>query len=74
VLSHDVRLTLHNVDPTAPIPGDQIAFRCFHDGNLHALSFAAGMPWLDLHQARRKRGWRPKSRGLLEAVCRARGI
>ena len=73
-LPHDVRLTLHNVDPTAPIPGDQIAFRCFHDGNLRALSFAAGMPWLDIHQARRKRGWRPKSRGLLEALCRARGI
>ena len=73
-LPHDVRLTLHNVDPTALIPGDQIAFLCFHDGNLRALSFAAGMPWLDLHQARRKRGWRPKSRGMLEAVCRARGI
>jgi hypothetical protein len=73
-LPHDVRLTLHNVDPTALIPGDQIAFHCFHDGNLRALSFAAGMPWLDLYQARRKRGWRPKTRGILEAVCRARGI
>jgi len=69
-----VRLTLHNVDPAAPIPGDQIAFRCFHDGGLRAMSFAAGMPWLDLHLARRKRGWRPRSRGLIDAVCRVRRI
>ncbi len=73
-LPQDVRLTLHNVEPTARIPGAQLAFHCFNYGNSRALSFAAGLPWLDLHQARRKRGWRAKSRGVLDAVCRARGI
>jgi len=73
-LPHDVRITLHNVDPSTRVPGAQLAFHCFNYGSGRALSFAAGLPWLDLYQARRKRGWRPRSRGLLEAVCRARGI
>ncbi len=73
-LPQDVRNTLHNVEPTAQIPGAQLAFHCFNYGNGRALSYAAGLPWLDLYQARKKRGWRPKSRGVLEAVCRARRI
>jgi hypothetical protein len=73
-LPQDVRLTLHNVDPAAAVPGSQLAFHCFNYGNSRALSFASGLPWLDLHQARLKRGWRAKSLGLLHAVCRARGI
>src|SRR5207244_4412308 len=73
-LPQDVRATLHNVDPGSRIPGSQVAFHCFNYGSTRALSFAAGLPWLDLLQARRKRGWRAKSRGVLDAVCRARGI
>jgi len=73
-LPRDVRLTLHNVDPAARVPGAQLAFHCLNYGGLRAMSFAAGLPWLDLHQARLKRGWRSKSRGILEALCRARGI
>jgi hypothetical protein len=73
-LPHDVRLTIHNLDPAARVPGGQLAFHCLNYGGLRAMSFAAGLPWLDLHQARLKRGWRSKSRGLLEALCRARGI
>ncbi len=73
-LPHDVRITLHNVDPAAKVPGAQLAFHCFNYGGSRAMSFAAGLPWLDLHQARAKRGWRAKSRGVLEAVCRTRGI
>ena len=72
-LPPSVQLTLHNVDPASPIPGDQIAFRCFHDGDLRALAFAAGMPWLDLHLARRKRGWRPRSRGPKSETVARRG-
>jgi hypothetical protein len=48
-------------------------FYCLNYGSLAAMSFAAGLPWLDLHQARHLRGWRPRSRGLLDAVLRARG-
>ena len=73
-LPHDVRVTLYNVDLTARIPGGQLAFHCFNFGNGRAMSFAAGLPWLDIHHARRKRGWRAKSRGVLDAVCRVRGI
>ncbi len=73
-LPSDVRMTLHNVAETARVPGGQVAFHCFNYGNVRALCFAAGMPWLDLHHARLKRGWRAKSRGVLDAVCRARGI
>ena len=66
--------TLYNLDPTGMVPGHQLAFYCFNHGSLSAVSFAAGLPWLDLYQARRARGWRPRSRGLLTAVMRARGI
>jgi hypothetical protein len=56
------------------VPGHQLAFYCFDYGSLAAISFAAGLPWLDLYQARRMRGWRPRSFGLLAAVMRRRGL
>jgi hypothetical protein len=64
---------LYNLPPQGPVPGRQLVFYCLNYGALAAMSFAAGLPWLDLHQARRLRGWRPRSRGLLTAVLRARG-
>jgi hypothetical protein len=69
-----VRAVLYNLDLSAAVPGHQLAFYCFNYGGLDALSFAAGLPWLDLYQAARLGGWRPRSRGVLEAVLRARGI
>ncbi len=69
-----VRAALYNLGADAIAPGHQVAFYCFNYGDLSAASFAAGMPWLDLHQAAGLRGWRSKSRGLLEAVCRVRRI
>ena len=68
------RAALYNLDSKTPVPGHQLAFYCFNYGDLAALSFAAGLPWLALYQAARMRGFRPKSRGLLAAVLRARGI
>jgi hypothetical protein len=65
---------LYNLAPTGLVSGRQLAFHCFNYGSLAALGYAAGLPWLDLYQARRLRGWRPRSRGLLDAVMRARGI
>lgn len=73
-LPASVRAALYNLDEDAVVPGAQVAFACFHFGDLAALSFAAGLPWLDLYQAGAMRGWRPKSRGLYEAVARVRGI
>lgn len=69
-----VRASLYNLADDAHVPGHQLVFHCFHYGSLAAASFAAGLPWLDLHQASRLRGWRPRSRGLLRAVLRTRGI
>jgi hypothetical protein len=68
-----VRRALYNVASDAVVPGRQLAFFCFNYGSLPAISFAAGLPWLDLYQATRLRGWRPRSRGLLLAARRARG-
>jgi len=65
---------LYNLAPTGEVPGHQLAFYCFNYGSMPAISYAAGLPWLDLYQAMRGRGWRPRSRGLLAAVMRARGI
>ena len=65
---------LYNLAAADRVPGRQLAFYCFNYGSLPAVSFAAGLPWLDLYQARRLRGWRPRSAGLLDAVMRARGI
>lgn len=56
------------------VPGAQLAFYCFNHGELAALQYAAGLPWLALYQAYRFRGWRPRSRGLLRGVLLARGI
>jgi hypothetical protein len=67
-----VQAALHNLAPDAIVPGHQVAFCCFNHGSLAAASFAAGLPWLDLYQAARARGWRPRSRGLLLAALRAR--
>jgi hypothetical protein len=65
---------LYNIAPEGCVPGHQLAFYCFNYGSLSAISFAAGLPWLDLYQARRMRGWRPRSFGLLAAVMRWRGL
>ena len=65
---------LHNLSPESDVPGHQLAFSCFNHGSLAAVSYAAALPWLDLYQAARTRGWRPRSRGLLAAVMRARGL
>jgi hypothetical protein len=69
-----VRETLYNVDPEGQVPGHQLVFHCLNYGGLQAMSFAAGLPWLALYQAGRMPGWRPGSRGLLDAILRARGI
>lgn len=69
-----VRSTLYNLSEDTMVPGRQVAFQAFNEGNLQAMMFAAGMPWLDLYQAARVSGWRPRSRGLFDAVIRARGI
>ena len=69
-----VQQVLYNLDPAGMISGRQLAFYGFNYGGLEVLSFAAGLPWLDLYQAARLAGWRPRSRGPLEAVLRARRI
>ena len=69
-----VAATLYNLAPDAVVPGAQLVFYCFNYGSLAAMSFAAGLPWLDLRRASRLRGWRSRSRGLLDAVMRVRGI
>jgi hypothetical protein len=51
-----------------------VAFAAFNYGDVHAISFASGLPWLALYQADRVRGWRPKSHALLRAVMADRGI
>jgi len=73
-LPRPVREALFNLGSESEVPGHQLAFYCFNYGDLSALSFASGLPWLALHQALRLPGFRAKSRGLLEAVARARGI
>ena len=73
-LPPSAREALYNLDGAAAVPSAQVAFYCFNYGSLAAMSFAAGLPWLALYQAERMRGWRPKSRGVLRAVLRARGI
>ena len=69
-----VREVLYNLAPDAEVPAHQVAFRAINEGGLRAMTFAAGLPWLALHRARRLRGWRPRSRGLIEAICSTRGI
>jgi len=67
-----VQEALYNLDASARVPGHQLAFYCFNYGSVAAASFAAGLAWLDLYQAARLRGWRPRSRGLLLAALAAR--
>lgn len=69
-----VRDALYNLTPESEVPGHQVAFYCFNYGDLAAVSFAAGLPWLALYQAGRLPGFRPRTRALFEAVLRARGL
>lgn len=69
-----VRHALYNLTDDSVVPAHQVAFYCFNYGDLAAASFAAGLPWLALYQAARLPGYRSGSRGLVEAVVRARGI
>ncbi|MBK6847453.1 MAG: hypothetical protein IPG96_07915 [Proteobacteria bacterium] len=73
-LPEPVRRALYNLDAESLVPGHQLVFYAFNYGELDAVMFASGMPWLALYQAARLPGWRPKSSGLLRAVMRARGI
>jgi hypothetical protein len=79
--SHDLadlpraaREALYNLPDEGKVPGHQLAFYCLNYGGLGAISYAAGLPWLALYQAGRMPGWRPRSKGLLEAIRRVRGI
>ena len=74
VLPPHVRLALYNLGPDAVVPGAQLVFYGLHYGSIDAASFVLGLPWLDLYQAARRRGWRPRTRGLLLAAMRLRGI
>lgn len=71
-LPRHVRDTLFNLSPQTDVPGDQLAFHCLNYGGPSAMSFAAGLPWWPLHRASSRRGWRPKSRGVLDAILRVR--
>lgn len=73
-LPEAVRQSLYNLDEDAHVPGDQVVFYAFNHGDTAALSFASGMPWLCLKRALDLRGWRPKSRSLLQSVISMRGI
>ena len=63
---------LYNLAAATTVPGHQLAFYCFNYGSTQAVAFAAGLPWICLYQAGFVRGWRAKSRGLLDAVLSAR--
>ncbi|MFH0946017.1 MAG: hypothetical protein V2A76_12530 [Planctomycetota bacterium] len=73
-LPRSVQSALYNLTPESDVPARQVAFYCFNYGDLGAMSFAAGLPWRALHQALRLRGYRQRSRGLIEAVATVRGI
>lgn len=88
-LPDDVRQALYNLgDDSTPaasrrirrtdrarcIPSDQVVFYAFNYGSPRAVSFASGLDWLALHRAAKRRGWRPKSRALLDAVLQYRHI
>lgn len=70
-LPHEVRRTLHNVGEGV-VPGHQLVFAAFNYGDTRALSFASGLPWICLYRASKLGGWRPKSRGLLQAILACR--
>jgi len=69
-----VRQACYNISENTEVPGHQLAFYCFNYGGVAEICFAAGLPWLDLYQAVRMRGWRPASHGLLDAVMLVRRI
>ena len=69
-----VRAALYNVAEDADVPEHLIVFHCFNHGDVAAISYASGMPWLALYQAARMRGFRARSRGLLRSVLRTRGM
>ena len=69
-----VKQALYNFTDSSEVPEHQLAFYCLNYGDVPAMSFAAGLPWLALYQAARMRGWRPKSRGLLRAIMKTRRI
>jgi len=73
-LPRSVQAALYNLTPSTEVPARQLAFYCFNYGDLRAMSFAAGLPWLALYQAVRQPGYRKKSRGLAGAAAKARGI
>ncbi len=69
-----VRRALYNFSEGSKIPAHQVVFAAFNYGDVEAISFAAGLPWLALCQADRVRGWRPKSYALFRAVMKGRGL
>jgi hypothetical protein len=69
-----VRRSLYNLSDGSRVPAHQVVFAAFNYGDIGAISFAAGLPWLALYQADRMRGWRPKSHALLRAVMKGRGL
>jgi len=73
-LPASAQAALYNLGPDSEVPAHQVVFYCFNYGDLQAMSFAAGLPWLALYQALRMPGHRAKSRGVLDAVAHARGI
>jgi len=73
-LPESVRASLYNLGPTGRISGPHVVFYVFQYGELRAITFASGLPWIDLYLADRMRGWRTHSHGLLRAVLRHRNI
>jgi hypothetical protein len=73
-LPSEVRKALYHFEADSLVPEAQVAFCCFNYGSVAAMSFAAGLPWLALWQAARTRGWRARSRGVLEAAIAVRRI
>jgi hypothetical protein len=69
-----VQRALYNLGEGVRVPAHQVVFAAFNYGDIEAISFASGLPWLALYQADRVRGWRPKSHSLLRAVMKGRGL
>lgn len=69
-----VQDALYNLAPGSEVPGHQVGFYGFNYGDVAAMSWVSGLPWLAIHQALKTPGWRARSRGLAEAVARTRGI
>ena len=73
-LPEAVQQALYNLDTDREVSGHQLAFYAFNYGDAPAMAFAADLPWLDLYQAARMRGWRPRRFDELRTVMRRRGI